>query len=111
MTVQFKKIYRNINTELFIDEIRDLLNQHGITASDEKLQTYPLLNGATQSRVTITLVTGKESKNCGSIHIIGSSSGETEMIGTLDEQVISDEEIAALQDSINLVLESFEVKW
>ena len=111
MTIQFKKTYKGINAEMFLDEIRDLLQQQGILAGKEKLQTYSLPSGATQSRVTLSLKTTAEQKDCGSVHIIGTPSGETQMFISFDEGVVPQETINSLQENINLVLDSYEVKW
>lgn len=111
MTVEFKKTYTGINTEMFLDEIRDLLDQWGILAGAEKLQTYSLPNGTTQSRVTLGIKTKAEKKDGGNIHLIGTSSGETQMYISLDEDILSQETISSLVGSINLVLDSYEVKW
>ncbi len=111
MTVQFKKTYKDINAEMFLDEIRDLLQQRGILAGEEKLQTYSLPSGATQSRVTLSLKIGTERKECGSVHIMGTPSGKTQMLMSFDEGLVPQETISSLQESIDLVLDSYEVKW
>jgi hypothetical protein len=111
MTVQFKKTYKDINVEMFLDEIRDLLKQRGILAGKEKLQTYALPSGATQSRVTLSLKTVTEQKDCGSVHIKGSPSGETQMIISFNEELVPQDTISSFQQSIDLVLEAYEVKW
>jgi len=111
MTLQFKKTYRDINAEMFLDEIRNLLQQGGILAGEEKLQAYSLPSGATQSRVTLNLKTETKQKECGSVHIIGTPSGETQMLMSFDESIVSQETISSLQESIDLVLDSYEVKW
>ncbi len=111
MTIKFKKIYKDINAEMFLDEIRDLLQQQGILAGKERLQTYSLPSGATQSRVTLSLKTRAEQKDCGSLHIIGTPSGETQMLISFDEGIVSQETISSFQETIALALDSYEVKW
>ena len=111
MTIQFKKTYKGINAEMFLDEIRDLLQQCEILAGEDKLQTYSLPSGATQSRVTLSLKTRTEQKECGSVHIIGTPYGETQMLMSFDESIVSQKTVNSLQESIDLVLDSYEVKW
>jgi hypothetical protein len=111
MTVQFKKTYKDINGEMLLDEIRDFLQQQGLLAGEEKLQTYSLPSGATQSRVTLSLKIGTEQKMCGSVHILGSPNNETQMLMSFDENLVPEETINSLQQSIDLLLESYEVKW
>ncbi len=111
MTVQFKKTYKDINAEMFLDEIRDLLQQQGILVGEEKLQTYSLPSGATQSRVTLSMNTGTEQNKCGSVHIMGTPSGKTQMFMSFDEGKVPQETISSLQESIDLVFDSYEIKW
>ena len=110
MTVQIKKTYRDVNPEMLRDEIRGLVQKWGIAASEAKLQTYPLLSGATQSRVTMVFKT-KDKKKCGSAHIIGSPRGETKIILDIDEILLPNEKISALQEDLDFILGSYEVKW
>ena len=110
MTVQIRKTYRGINPEMLRDEIRGLVQKQGVIAGEAKLQTYPLLSGATQSRVTVVFKT-KDKKECGSAHIVGSPKGETKIILDLDENLFPKEKISALQEDLDFILGSYEVKW
>jgi len=111
MTAQFKKTYRDINTEMFLDELRALLQQEELLTGEEKLQTYSLPSGATQSRVTLSLITRTGQKLCGSAHIMGTPTGETQMLMSFDESILSQEIINSIQESIDLVFDAYEVKW
>lgn len=110
MTVQIRKTYRGINPEMLCDEIRGLLRKQGVIAGEAKLQTYPVPSGATQSRVTMVFKTENQ-KECGSAHIVGSPKGETKMILDIDENLLSKEKIATLQEDLDFILGSYEVKW
>lgn len=110
MTVQIKKTYRGINPEMLRDEIRGLVQKQGIVAGEERLQTYPLPSGATQSRVTMVFKT-EDQKECGSVHIVGSPAGETKIMLDLDENLSPKEKISALQEDLDFILGSYEVKW
>ena len=115
MTVQIKKTYRGINPEMLRNEIRDLVQKQGIIVGESKLQTYPLPSGATQSRVTLVFKTQgaqlEDQKECGGAHIIGSPAGETKMMLDLDGNLISQERISDLQESLDFILGSYELKW
>jgi len=115
MTIQVKKTYRDLNPEMLYDEVRDLVQKQGIIVSESKVQTYSLLSGATQSRVTLVLKTQGErpedQKVCGSGHIIGSPEGETKMLLDIDEKLILPQEVSALQENLDFILGSYEVKW
>ncbi|MCK4403079.1 MAG: hypothetical protein KAV98_04875 [Dehalococcoidia bacterium] len=111
MTMQIRKTYRGINPEMLHNEIRDLVQKQGIIASEAKLQTYPLPSGATQSRVTLVFKTQAKQKECGSAHIIGSPGGETKMLLDLDENLLPKESISTLQENLDFILGSYELKW
>jgi len=109
--MQIRKTYRGINPEMLHNEIRDLVQKQGIIASEAKLQTYPLPSGATQSRVTLVFKTQAKQKECGSAHIIGSPGGETKMLLDLDENLLPKESISTLQENLDFILGSYELKW
>ena len=109
MTIEIKKTYSGINPEMLRDEVRDLVQKQGLIVSEAKVQTYALLSGATQARVTMAFKV--EEEECGSAHIIGSPEGETKMMVDLDERLLSPESILALQEDLDFILGSYEVKW
>ncbi|MCD6599611.1 MAG: hypothetical protein J7L19_03465 [Dehalococcoidia bacterium] len=111
MTVRIKKTYRGVNPEMLHDEIRDLAQKGGILVSDAKLQTYSLPSGSTQSRATLLFKTQEKQKQCGSAHIVGSPTGETKIMIDLDETLLAHGEITSLQENINFVLGSYELRW
>lgn len=110
MAVHIRKTYRGINTEMLYDEVRDLLQKHGVTASDARLQTYGVPSGATQSRVTTVLRTANK-KECGNAHILGSPKGEAKISLDIDESLVPKESVTALQEDLDFILGPYEVKW
>ena len=111
MTMQIRKTYMGINPQMLHDEIRDLMQKQGIIAGEAKLETYPLPSGATQSRVALVFKTQANQKECGSAHIIGSPGGETKMLLDLDENLLPQETISTLQEDLDFILGSYELKW
>jgi len=115
MAIQIRKTYRGVSPEMLLDETRDLAQKEGLIVGAAKVQTYPLLSGSTQSRVTLVFKMQAErpedQKECGSAHIIGSPAGETKMMLDLDETLISQEKISALQKNLDFILGSYELKW
>ena len=109
--MQITKTYMGINPEMLHNEIRDLVQKQGIIAGEAKLQTYPLPSGATQSRVTLVFKTQAKQKECGSAHIIGSPGGETRMMLDIDEKLLPQEIVSALQEDLDFIFGSYEVKW
>ena len=115
MTIQIKKTYRGANPEMVRDEVRDLAQKQGLIMGEAKQQTYPLPSGLTQSRVTLVFKTRAEQqkgqKECGNATIIGSPAGEAKMILDIDEKLFPQERISALQESLDFILGSYELKW
>ena len=115
MTIQIRKTYRGINPEMLCDEIRGLAQKQEIIVGEAKLQTYSLPSGSTQSRVTLAFKTQGEKpedqKSCGDAHIIGTPAGETKMLLDLDENLLAQEKISALQEDLDFILGSYEIKW
>ncbi len=109
--MQITKTYMGINPEMLHNEIRDLVQKQGIIAGEAKLETYPLPSGATQSRVSLVFKTQSKQKECGSAHIIGSPGGETKMLLDLDEELFPKESISTLQENLDFILGSYEIKW
>ncbi len=109
MTVQIKKTYSGINLEMLRDEVRDLVQKRGIMVEEAKVQTYGLPSGSTQSRVTMVFKAREE--ECGSAEIIELPGGETKLMVDLDEKLLSPESISALQEDLDFILGSYEVKW
>jgi len=110
MTVSIRKTYRGINPEMLSDEIRGLVQKHGVIADDARFQTYSVPSGSTQSRVTVVLRTERK-EECGSAHIISSPNGEAKIILDIDENLLSKEIVSAIQEDLDFILGSYEVKW
>lgn len=108
--MQLKKTYRKLNPDMLFDEIRDLLARHGLSAPDARMQTYSIGSGATQSRVTGPVFT-TEKKECGTVHILGSTGNEVRMTITVDDHVVPDDTISSLREDIDFMLGSYEVRW
>jgi hypothetical protein len=115
MTTQIEKSYRGLNPGMLRDELQGLLEKQGIMAVETESQTYALSSGATQSRITLALKTqGKgeqDRKECGSVHVLGSPRDETRMLLNIDETALTPEKLSAIQEDLDFVLGSWEMKW
>jgi len=115
VTIQIKKTYRNLNPGMLRDEVRDLLQKHGIIVEETESQTYGLPSGDTQSRTTLALKTQaeqeKNQRECGIVHILGSPLGETKMLLDIDETFFPREKLTAFQGDLDFILGSYEMKW
>jgi len=114
--MQIRKTYSTVKPELLYDEIRDLVLKQGTTIGEAKLETYVLPTDSSSfiSRGTLTFKfqgkPGKAEEECLRAHIVGSAKGETKVILDIDEKLFSGEKVSALQDDIDFIFGSYEVK-
>ncbi len=114
--MQIKKTYTGVNPELLYDEIRDFVQKQGADIEDAKLGTYSLASDSSSfiSRGTLTFkaggTSGKAAKECLRAHIVGSAKGETKLILDIDEKLFPREKVSVLQDDLDFIFSSYEVK-
>jgi len=114
--MQIKKTYKEVNPELLYDEIKDFTQKQGVVMADAKLETYSSASDSSSfiSRGTLTFKaqdkTSKAEKECVRAHIVGSAKGETKLMLDIDEKLFPEQKIAALQDDLDFVFGSYEVK-
>ena len=114
--MQIKKTYSGVSPELLYDEIKDFVLKQGAVVDDAKMETYSLPSDSSSfiSRGTLTFKTqggaGKPQKECLIAHIVGSAKGETKVLLDIDEGLFPQERISALQDDLDFILGSYEVK-
>ena len=114
--MQIKKTYKEVNPELLYHEVRDFTQKQGAIIGDAKMETYssPSDSSSFISRGTLTFriqdKSGKAEKECLRAHIVGSAKGETKLMLDIDEKLFSKEKVAALQDDMDFVFGSYEVK-
>ena len=111
--MQIKKTYQHINPELLYDEIRDFTLKHQeVIVEEKKLETYSLPDDTSSfiSRGTLTFKTNDEKKECRRVHIVGSAKAETRVIFDIDEKLFPKPKVEALQNDLNFIFKSYEVK-
>ena len=114
--MQIRKTYNGVNPELLYDEIRDFALKQGTVIDKAKLETYPLPDNSSTfiSRGTLTFKiqgeSGKGEKECLRAHIVGSAKGETKVMLDVDEELFSQEKINALQNDLDFIFGTYEVK-
>jgi hypothetical protein len=110
--IQIKKTYKNINPEMLYDEARDLVQKQGVTVDEAKIQSYSLPSDSSHhlSRGTLTFKTLGNGKECLRIHIMGSSIGETKMMLDIDEELFPREKASALEEDLDFIFGSYEIK-
>jgi hypothetical protein len=114
--MQIRKTYKEVNPELLYDEIRDFILKQGVSIGEEKIETYALPNDTSSfiSRGTLTFKVrnepGKAEKVCLRAHVVGSAKSETKVMLDIDEKLFSQAKISALQEDLNFIFSSYEVK-
>ncbi|MFC2051518.1 hypothetical protein ACFLT4_02160 [Chloroflexota bacterium] len=116
LEMQIRKTYKEVNPELLYHEIRDYTLKQGVIMGKEKLETYSLPSDSSSfiSRGMLTFKiqhkSGKGEEECLRTHIVGSARGETKLMLDVDEKLFPKERVAALQDGLDFVFSSYEVK-
>ena len=114
--MQIRKTYKEVNPELLYAEIRDFILKQGASVGEAKMETYALPGDTSSfvSRGTLTFkiqgAPGKTEKECLRAHIVGSAKSETKMMLDIDEKLFPPEKIAALQEDLDFIFGSYEVK-
>src|SRR3990170_5260493 len=109
--MQVKKSYKNINPEILYDEVRDSVQKYGAILDEAKLQTYSLPGASSHiSRGTLVfkMQQGEIQKECLRAHIVGSAVGETKMLLDIDESLLPEEKIKALEADLDFVFGSYQ---
>ncbi len=114
--MQIRKTYREVNPELLYHEIRDFAQKQGVLVGEAKLETYSLPSDSSTfiSSGTLTFKLpdepGKTQKECIRVHIVGSARTETKVMLDIDEKLFPQEKISALQEDLDFIFSSYEVK-
>ncbi len=114
--MQIRKTYKEVNPELLYAEIRDFTLKRGVSLGETKLETYALPGDTSSfvSRGTLIFKTQSEpaltGKECLRVHIVGSANSETKVMLDIDEKLFSSEKVSALQEDLDFIFGSYEVK-
>ncbi|MBI4188419.1 MAG: hypothetical protein HY529_04330 [Chloroflexi bacterium] len=114
--MQTRRTYKEVNPELLYHEIRDFTQKQGGILDQAKMETYSLPSDSSSfiSRGTLTFKIrdeqSKTDKECLRAHIVGSARGETKLMIDIDEKLFPKEKASALQDDLDFVFGSYEVK-
>jgi len=113
--MQIRKTYKEVNPELLYNQVKDFIIKQGAIIGEEKLETYSSAGDSSLfiSRGTLTFKISKSSKSekeCLRVHIVGSAKGETKVMLDIDEKLFPQEKVSALQDDLNFIFGSYEIK-
>lgn len=114
--MQTRKTYKGVNPELLYAEIRDFILKQGVSLGEAKMETYALPNDTSSfiSRGTLSFKVqdepGKTEKECLRVHIVGSAKSEIKVMLDIDEKLFPQEKVSALQEDLDFIFGSYEVK-
>ena len=112
--MQIRKTYSDVNPELLYDEVRDFVLKQGPIIGESKMGTYLVPDNTSlfifRGNLTFKVQVGqdKPGKECLRAHIVGTIKGETKMIFDVNDELFPAEKVAALQDDLNFIFESYE---
>ncbi len=113
--MQIRKTYKEVSPELLYDEVRDFILKQGVSPGGAKLETSAIPGDSSSfvSRGTLTFTIkggpGAE-KECLRAHVVGSIKTETKLILDIDERLFPQGKVSALQEDIDFIFGSYEVK-
>jgi hypothetical protein len=113
--MQIRKTYTGISPELLYAEIRDFTLKQGVSAGENKMETYTLPDQSADfiTRATLTFNAkgpGGQVKECLRAHMVGTPRAETKLMIDVDEALFPAEKLAALQSDLDFVFSSYEAK-
>ena len=114
--MQIRKTYKEVNPELLYQEIKDFAQKQGAVVDVAKLETYssPSDSSSFVSRGTLSFKIKDESSNsekeCLRAHLVGSARGETKLMLDIDEKLFPEQKVTALQDDLDFIFSTYEVK-
>ncbi len=113
--MQIRKTYKAVNPELLYNEVKDFVQKQGAIIGEAKMETYSLPSDSSSfiSRGTLTFkIADNQGKTaeCLQVHIVGSARTETKLMLDIDEKLFPQAKVSALQNDLDFILGSYEVK-
>lgn len=114
--MQIRKTYKDVKPELLYDEVKDFVAKQGATVDEATMETYSLPSDSSSfiSRGTLTFKckgrAAEAQKECIRAHIVGSARGEIKLMLDIDEKLFSKDKISALEEDLEFIFGSYEVK-
>lgn len=112
--MQIRKTYRGVNPELLYAEVKDFALKQGAVIGESKLETFLLPDNSSafisRGCLTFKVQAGQANaeKECLRAHIVGTVKGETKMMLDINDELFSQEKVAALQDDLSFIFRSYE---
>lgn len=108
--MQIRKTYKEVNPELLYAEIRDFVLKQGVNPGEAKLETYALPSDSSSFITRGTMIFKIQDRECLRAHVVGSVKTETKVMLDIDEKLFPSDKVSALQDDLDFIFGSYEVK-
>ena len=112
--MQIRKTYNDVNTKLLYDEVRDFVLKQGPVVKTAKMETYLLPDNTSlfmfRGNLIFEIQPGQDQPGmeCLRAHIVGAIKGETKMAFDINEELFPAAKVAALEDDLNFIFQSYE---
>jgi hypothetical protein len=108
--MQIRKTYKEVNPELLYAEIKDFVLKQGVNPGEAKVETYALPSDSSSFITRGTMTFKIQDKECLRAHVVGSVKTETKVMLDIDEKLFPSDKVSALQDDLDFIFGSYEVK-
>jgi len=108
--MQIRKTYKEVNPELLYAEIRDFVLKQGASPGEAKVETYALPSDSSSFITRGTMIFKIQDRECLRTHVVGSVKTETKVMLDIDEKLFPSDKVSALQDDLDFIFGSYEVK-
>lgn len=106
--MQIRKVYQEINPNLLYDEIKEYVQNQGLTPDQNKMETYSMPSDSSSFTYRGTLTFKIQGKEALRAHIIGTDKTETKLTLDSNDELFSPARMAALEKDLNFLLGSYE---
>jgi hypothetical protein len=114
--MQIRKTYKEINPDLFYDEVKDFALKRGVVIDEAKLETYSLPNDSSSFitrgtlRFKIKVSESRVEEECLMVHLVGSAKDETKVTFDINEVLFPEEKSSALLEDLDFIFGSHDLE-
>ena len=113
--MEIRKTYKNVNPELLFDEVKGFVEKQGAEPGESTVQTYSIPGGSSHimrgnAVFKVRDEQGGAAKEGIRLHIVGSAVEETRLMLDIDEKLVPEAKVAALEADLDFMFGSYEAK-
>ncbi len=106
--MQIRKVYREINPNLLYDEIRESVQNLGLSPDQNKMETYSMPSDSSSFIYRGTLTFKIRGKDALRAHIVGTDKTETKLMLDSNDELLPPAKMAELEKDLNFLLGSYD---